>query len=186
MLGGNTLYFGYGSNLWREQMTQRCPESEYVGVARLPKYRWIIYDRGYANVVKTGNSSDEVYALAYTLNSWDESRLDRNEGVPVAYQKDTLKVEFWESAGGKPVNVTDRHSVRTREMLVYIDYDGTHEAKPKEEYIYRMNKGIDDAIEAGVPAEYVDRVMRRFIPDKKSSEVEQQARKQALKFEDEL
>jgi len=26
------FYFGYGSNLWLDQMKKRCPESEYVGI----------------------------------------------------------------------------------------------------------------------------------------------------------
>jgi len=30
------------SNLWKEQMTLRCPCSEYLGVGRLQGYRWII------------------------------------------------------------------------------------------------------------------------------------------------
>ncbi|KAL9584321.1 MAG: hypothetical protein Q9203_004702, partial [Teloschistes exilis] len=41
-----TLYFAYGSNLWLHQMSLRCPSSVYVGVARLPNYRWIINARG--------------------------------------------------------------------------------------------------------------------------------------------
>jgi hypothetical protein len=36
-----TLYFGYGSNLWLHQMQLRCPTSQYLGVARLPNYRLI-------------------------------------------------------------------------------------------------------------------------------------------------
>jgi hypothetical protein len=30
-----TLYFGYGSNVWIDQMNRRCPESRYVGTAVL-------------------------------------------------------------------------------------------------------------------------------------------------------
>jgi hypothetical protein len=30
-----TLYFGYGSNLWIDQMNRRCPESKLVGVGLL-------------------------------------------------------------------------------------------------------------------------------------------------------
>ena len=57
-----TIYFGYGSNLWREQMKQRCPQSEYLGVARLNNYTWLINERGYANVKKindTGSNHPE-------------------------------------------------------------------------------------------------------------------------------
>jgi len=30
-----SLYFGYGSNIWIDQMNRRCPENKYVGVALL-------------------------------------------------------------------------------------------------------------------------------------------------------
>lgn len=90
-----TVYFGFGSNLWLEQMRTRCPTSNYLGVARLNGYRWIINDRGYANVVSSPskNSSKKqykhtVFGLVYSLLLADEARLDRNEGVPKAYTKE--------------------------------------------------------------------------------------------------
>jgi hypothetical protein len=50
---------------------------------------------------------------------------------------------------------------------------------PREEYVYRMNMGIHDAVERGVPIEYVERYMRPFIPDEKGELVE---RKTILRF----
>src|SRR3989442_1257277 len=86
-----TIYFGYGSNLWLHQMSIRCPTSKYLGVARLNNYRWIINDRGYANVVEVASKSsgdkgsgeydNVVFGLVYSLESEDEKRLDKNEGV---------------------------------------------------------------------------------------------------------
>ena len=52
-------------------------------------------------------------------------------------------------------------------MLVYIDRKRVTDDKPKEEYVYRMNRGIDDAIKMGVPKAYVEEVMRPFIPAEK-------------------
>ncbi len=84
-----TTYFGYGSNLWKHQMVKRCPTSEYLGVARLSGYRWIINERGYANVVEMagnkteGETKDVVWGLVYKLQREDEQGLDKNEGVPV-------------------------------------------------------------------------------------------------------
>ena len=49
---GETLYLAYGSNLSTTQMSQRCPESRLVGVAVLEGWRWIINERGYANIVE--------------------------------------------------------------------------------------------------------------------------------------
>ena len=199
----STVYFGYGSNLWRQQMEQRCPHSEFQGVARLNDYKWLINERGYANVVQIpGHGGDsesplssaspkakayegEVWGLVYTLQPSDEARLDRNEGVPIAYTKEWLVCDFWPvEDGAGPANV----SVKPQQvdMLVYINRGQVTPSAPKKEYIYRMNKGIDDAIVEGVPEGYVEKVMRKFIPDSNVSEdVKGLAKKQALDFEDE-
>lgn len=197
-----TIYFGFGSNLWLTQMAMRCPGSEYLGIARLPGFRWIINDRGYANVVQVSkreanhNQIDAVWGLVYRLTQDDEERLDVNEGVPVAYTKEMIPVHFWPSKGCSkaPFKGADEHKVDTSisyeklTMLVYIDRQRTTDDKPKKEYIYRMNMGIQDALKVGVPDSYVQRVMRKFIPEDEKGEDETLkgfALKQALDFEDE-
>lgn len=204
-----TIYFGYGSNLWRHQMQQRCPTSEYLGVARLNDYKWIINERGYANVVElprnksespaTSHSAtsdsdshrsyaNEVWGLVYTLQREDESRLDRNEGVPIAYAKEMLGCDFWavDDESGEPANVTAKPE--KVEMLVYINREAVEPSPPKKEYVYRMNEGIKDAVQEGVPKGYVKEVMRKYIPEKSGEgdeKAERVARSQAAEFEDE-
>ena len=181
-LAHKTSYFGYGSNLWLHQMSLRCPSSTYIGVARLQNYRWIINSRGYANIIASSTPTDEVYGFVYTLTSTDEDRLDINEGVPYAYTKEILKAEFWSldsllsdlPQGGNEVD-----------LLVYIDRNRTEADKPKQEYIYRMNMGIADALSKGVPKDYIDQVLRKFIPEEAASGTQELAHKQALQFEDE-
>lgn len=82
----NTLYFGFGSNLGRQQMAERCAASEYVGIARLSDFAWIINERGYATVIDS--KDDEVWALVYNLEPNDEDWLDLMEGVPIWYTKE--------------------------------------------------------------------------------------------------
>ena len=194
------IYFGYGSNLWLHQMTTRCPTSTYLGVARLPNYQWIINDRGYANVVEVTDSNstsmspydDVVFGLVYSLEAEDEKRLDKNEGVPVAYTKEMLQCEFWPSDTEHKVD-TSKDPEKKEDMLVYIDRNRVQPDKPREEYIYRMNQGITDAVKLGVPEEYVRDVMRKYIPaqeddDGKEGEREKMAefaRGQAAEFRDE-
>jgi len=179
-----TLYFGYGSNLWLHQMSLRCPTSAYRGLARLPSYRWIINARGYANVVSSNSTSDVVWGMVYALQPSDEARLDRNEGVPEAYTKEILTIDFWPSDGVKAVDVSAEPE--RKGMLVYVDRKRVEESVAKEEYVYRMNMGIRDAVALGVPRAYVEGVMRRFIPDGEGrGEVEEKSREQALEFEDE-
>lgn len=205
-----TIYFGYGSNLWRQQMQSRCPTSEYLGVARLNDYKWLINQRGYANVVEINSSSsstpseiekaagkqkpspyaNEVWGLVYTLEPNDEARLDRNEGVPVAYTKENITCDFWAVHDGRgPANVTEKP--REVEMLVYINREQVEPSEPKEEYVYRMNMGIKDAVKEGVPEGYVRDVMRGFIPEAEGgveggsgSVVERVAMRQAVEFEE--
>ena len=195
-----TIYFGYGSNLWLHQMSVRCPTSQYLGVARLDNYTWLINERGYANVVSTSetpthpslstNYSDVVYGLVYSLLPSDESGLDKNEGVPIAYTKELLPCAFWPSATQEKAN-TSEPPFETRNMLVYIDRNRTSPDDPRDEYIYRMNQGIRDAMERGVPEEYVKDVMRKFIPeevdegDGKKEEISEFAMTQAARFKDE-
>ncbi|KAL9087451.1 MAG: hypothetical protein Q9159_003663 [Coniocarpon cinnabarinum] len=168
------LYFAYGSNLWQRQMRQRCPNSEYVGIARLRGWQWFIYARGYANINETGQMSlatgDKVYALVYALTEHDERTLDRREGVharngPI-YSRLMLDCEFW-----KKPQQQRRIDVRTdpserKQMLVYVDQNsnGSQRGQANQEYISRMNAGIKDALSRGFPYTYVNTVIRRSIP----------------------
>lgn len=172
-------------------MATRCPTSTYLGIARLPHYTWLINDRGYANVVEANSSSshysDEVYGLVYSLLPEDEKRLDRNEGVPIAYTKELIACEFWPGENHEKID-TGVPPLEKTSMLVYIDRSRTTPDKPREEYVYRMNQGIRDAVERGVPEEYVRDVMRKFIPEGKNEDdgrIGEFAKMQAAQFKDE-
>ena len=119
-------------------MRERCPDSTFEGVGRLSGYKWIIYERGYANIVKTDVPADEVYALVYRLTPKDERALDRKEGAPRIYQKNTLTVQFWAVEDTKAIDVNDQSKMKTEEMLVYIDRTGSKPSTPKDEYVDRM------------------------------------------------
>ena len=89
-----TFYFAFGSNLSAFQMSKRLQHSPSssapVAIARLDKYKWIICERGYANVVpvaRTANSNatangcnDVVWGVLYNMSSEDEATLDLYEG----------------------------------------------------------------------------------------------------------
>ena len=143
-------------------MAARCPDSPLRlppaplrGVARLRSYRWLINERGYANVAKTdGDPGHGVWGLVYELAPEDEAQLDVNEGVPVAYEKRPLDVDFWpargdRSGGAGRSGTAPRRDVVLVSMLVYIDFQRMVGSTPKREYVYRMNKGIDDTLKAG-------------------------------------
>ncbi|OTA06536.1 hypothetical protein A9Z42_0072890 [Trichoderma parareesei] len=120
------LYFAYGSNLSTEQMRQRCPYSTAVGLGKLSGWKWIINERGYANIVKLDDGEDDVsgedegkgrmedeeeeekkkekqshvYGMLYLLPTEDEDRLDGYEGVPWAYEKVYLEASWVSSSSG--------------------------------------------------------------------------------------
>ncbi|KAI1771156.1 hypothetical protein F4818DRAFT_214208 [Hypoxylon cercidicola] len=195
--GNGSLYFAYGSNLSSSQMRDRCPSSTPVGLARLCGWTWLINKRGYANIVNVTDSphssaerpvlppfnplpllplsttqkdasqdSDEggVYGVLYRLHPNDEKMLDAYEGVPYAYERVFLDAVIVPPPGAKDQKQTET----TLNVLVYIDKKNIHPGQPRAEYVYRMNRGIDEATsEWGLPQAYVDTVMRPFIPAKK-------------------
>jgi gamma-glutamylcyclotransferase (GGCT)/AIG2-like uncharacterized protein YtfP len=138
------LYFAYGSNLWRKQMRDRCPGHEEIGYGVLRGYRWIISQRGYANIVLA--ACDEVHGKVYRLTESDERSLDRYEGVSEGgYRKEIVPV------------VLDGHNTP---CLVYVD-PVEEEGVAWPEYVERLNRGIADA---ALSSGFVARYMRRFIP----------------------
>jgi len=138
-------YFAYGSNLWLKQMINRCPDNSLLGKGFLEGYRWIISKRGYANIVQSAN--DTVIGIVYEIAQSDERELDCFEGVDNgSYKKEMLDVIITGKRYG---------------CLVYID-PIIEEGAPKEEYINRINQGI---IDAELPIEYVNRYIRKYVPE---------------------
>ena len=87
-------YFAYGSNMSYEQMKERCPDSKYVGVARLNGYKLdftkmsTIRGGGVADIVESDD--DCVYGILYTIIDDDLAKLDRFEGFPRMYNRQTV------------------------------------------------------------------------------------------------
>ena len=123
--------------------------------------------------------------MAYELREQDEATLDLNEGVPECYEKLVLAVELWPSSASERVDVRNVRP-ESREMLVYVDRGRIEPAQPRAEYVHRMNFGLVDALACGVPASYVDGVVRKFIPVEGDPGELERARRQAARFEDAL
>lgn len=138
------LYFAYGSNLWQEQMQQRCPDHRIIGQGQLAGYRWLITARGYASIVKS--PADCVLGMVYDLSEADIRTLDSYEGVA---QGSYYKQQFSVQIGNRLVS-----------CMTYID-PVTEEGVPQQEYIARINHGIQDA---GLPKIYVVQYLRPFVP----------------------
>ena len=154
------LYFAYGSNLSPTQMANRCPNSKPIALAHLPGWKWLINGRGYANIVLEGSAvGPGVYGVLYDLDPADEMRLDGFEGVPIAYEKCYLEGTRIENGNENPPRRSEI------QVLAYVDFKRVSPSIPKNEYVDRMNRGIEEAVrDWGLPKVYVDEVMRPFIP----------------------
>lgn len=87
------LYIAYGSNLNLEQMKHRCPTAEIVGKSTLDGWR-LRFRGGAHNAVATieQNKDFSVPVLVWRIQPGDELALDRYEGFPFLYRKETLRV----------------------------------------------------------------------------------------------
>lgn len=105
------LYAAYGSNINLEQMAYRCPNSTVAGTAMLKGYE--LQFRHHATVEQ--NADAEVPVLLWELDSQDERFLDKYEGWPKYYRKESITLEL----NGESVeamvyimNGTDRWNLR--------------------------------------------------------------------------
>ncbi len=126
-----TIYVAYGSNMNIDQMTMRCPTARLLGTAVLKG--WRLRFRGMENnAVATIEPSEgsNVLAVLWELQPKDEAALDRYEGYPIFYRKETVKVEF----EGQAVNA-----------MVYIMNPGRQFGKPGSRYYEIIRQGYKEA-----------------------------------------
>ena len=132
------LYFAYGSNLLRSQISERCPAHTEIGIGILKNYRVAIGGRGVATLVPDPTNS--THGFVYLLSPEDIKNLDRKEGIACgSYNKECCSVETVEGV---------------KECLVYIE-PIYKPGKPSFEY---LNKIIDGAIDHNFPPAYVDQL----------------------------
>ncbi|PFH51758.1 hypothetical protein AMATHDRAFT_141847 [Amanita thiersii Skay4041] len=153
-----TIYFGYGSNIWRDQMSRRCPQSTFIGIGILADWRWIINTRGSGNVVPS--QEDVVYGSLYELSQSDEEELDKYEDVPNHYIKKTLPIKLLKPPGLTLDGMSDKGYL---DALVYVDVERVVKGTIKTEYIYRMNMAIADGLREGIPLDYIDGYLREWV-----------------------
>ncbi len=161
----SAVYFGYGSNLSPRTLKQRCPDSLFIGLARLSDYRWQINSTGYANIIPS--PGDVVYGCLCFLSNRDETALDESEGVPWLYEKQTVKVTRCGVgvAGG-------REGSSALDAMTYVDVQRVEDGQINKEYVYWMNKAIEDAAKCEMPDEYAEQYLRPFVPELSKDELE--------------
>ena len=127
----NKLYIAYGSNLNREQMAHRCPTARVLGAGMMDGWRLLFRgarEGAVATVEPCQGSS--VPVLVWEITPADEATLDRYEGWPFFYRKETVKVEL----NGKTVSAK-----------IYIMNEGRPLGQPSCYYYSVILEGYNDA-----------------------------------------
>lgn len=149
------LYVAYGSNMDEAQMEVRCPDAKLFGKGWLPGYRLAF--RGsltgyYATIEKGESTYGGVPVLLWLISDADETRLDRYEGFPRFYQKETIEVEQVMECLSDPARRVCEWAPRSScHGLVYIMTEGSPYGSPSRRYmppIYRayLRYGMDPRI----------------------------------------
>ena len=107
-----SIYLAYGSNMSLEQMYHRCPDAEPVGKGIIKGWRLMFkgsQSGNYATIEKEEGCT--VPVVAWAISEKDEERLDRYEGWPHFYVKETVEFDY----------IGDRPGRRVKgEGMVYI------------------------------------------------------------------
>ncbi len=130
------FYFAYGSNLSFAQMAQRCPGATPVGKALLTGWRYLIYERGYANIVP--DAAGEVWGGVWEVTAEHLLALDYFEGVAQGlYHREECEVSMDGSGGEGASRLT---------CVVYVDANpnGSVPGVPKPEYQSGILAGAHD------------------------------------------
>lgn len=84
------IYIAYGSNMSAAQMARRCPDAKLITAGWLDNHTLEFYL--HATVEPSKWAEDRVPVLIWEISDRDEASLDRYEGVPHYYTKETATV----------------------------------------------------------------------------------------------
>lgn len=124
-------YVAYGSNLNTEQMRWRCPAARKFTVGEIKDYR-LEFRGGKKSAVATivPDKGSSVPVLVWEIEKTDERALDRYEGFPYLYRKESIQVE------------TDGKSLTA---MVYVMNEGHSLGMPSDYYLNTILEGYEEA-----------------------------------------
>ena len=144
-----SLYVAYGSNLNLSQMKYRCPQAKLVGTGEIKDYE--LQFKGspfsaFATISPSKGSS--VPVGVWEITPQDEWALDRYEGYPTHYFKQTLPVDL----GGRSVKA-----------MVYIMDLRREFGMPSTSYYATVARGYSDCgLDRNVLDEAVEKSTREY------------------------
>lgn len=131
------LYIAYGSNMNLEQMALRCPEAKLVSSALMSGYE--LQFKFHATIEP--NPDSKVPILLWQLSKSDEQHLDRYEGFPKYYRKETRLFDF---------------RGETVEGMMYIMNGDKPLQAPSEQYYNTILQGYKSA---GLDTSYLEKAL---------------------------
>lgn len=136
------LYFAYGLNMDIAGMAKRCPGSRPLGLARLPRHRFIVTSDGYASAIR--DPRETVHGVLWDCSLGDIRALDKFEDI----------------ASGLYVKISQPVIVEggAKRALVYVGRSGTL-GKPRPGY---METVIANAKHWALPEAYITG-LNRFL-----------------------
>lgn len=120
------IYGAYGSNINLRQMAYRCPNAKVIGQGILKDYELTFRRGGYANIEPKNGASIPILLWEITQNC--EQSLDRYEGYPSFYTKQTVAVE------------TENGVFETMVYVMTDESMGDYEL-PRADYYYGIRDG---------------------------------------------
>lgn len=126
----DSIYAAYGSNLNFSQMAMRCPDAKVLTTARLDGYELVFRGNPHGAVATIEpREGSSVPILLWTISKKDEQALDRYEGYPSFYGKQSMTFQ----AEGQDVSA-----------MVYVMTPGHLAGSPSRFYLNTIMEGYQD------------------------------------------
>jgi gamma-glutamylcyclotransferase len=149
-------YFAYGSNMLTARLHFRCPGAEKIGPAFLTGYS-LCFDKrsrdgsGKCTIRHTGNPSDVVHGVLFTIPQSQVPSLDRAEGEGTDYDRVAIQAE-----------TKNDKTVPAETYIAKVEKIDRH-AIPYDWYLDLVVTGAE---QHGLPKAYIEKLRRvRAFPD---------------------
>lgn len=143
-------YFAYGSNMSVERIQKRVSSARFIGVYSLARHKLKFHKIGKDGSAKgdaffTGNLSDIVLGVLYSIDCSEKKWLDEAEGLGNGYEEKEVSL------------VNDRGQA----VLAYLYYATNIDSdlRPFSWYVHHIQKGAENA---KLPKSYVQQL--RDVP----------------------
>ncbi|MDZ7662079.1 gamma-glutamylcyclotransferase family protein [Thiohalophilus sp.] len=130
-------YFAYGSNMSTRRIQARAPSATKLNTARLEGHRLAFHkisdndDTAKCDACETGDETDCVHGVVFTLSEQDKPALDRAEGLGRGYAEKVVRVSLTD---GDVVEAITYYAIRIDPGLKPLDWYKSHVLRGAREH----------------------------------------------------